>query len=119
MNPKRDYSPNVPPSVIRAKTTAGPAPEGMGTGLFASTNIQANEDVIYSKSPLVAVVETAHLADTCSWCFGRRQLLAEADGIAGDQHGIELKRCVGCRAVKYCDKVYVFVFFLWLLVVNC
>ena len=107
MHPKGDHHPHAPPSV-QTKATARPVAV-MGTGLFASTKVQACEDVIFSKSPFVAVVETPQLGDTCSGCFGRRQLLEEAGG--ENHHGVELKRCVGCRVVKYCDKVYIYMIF--------
>ncbi|KAL4965633.1 S-adenosylmethionine-dependent methyltransferase [Aspergillus stella-maris] len=42
--------------------------------------------------------DTARLKDTCSVCFGRRQLAA------GPEEQIVLRACTGCQVVKYCDK---------------
>jgi SET and MYND domain-containing protein len=67
----------------------------MGNGLFATGDINTGENVLHVKSPFAAVLDTPRLEDTCSACFGRRQL----DGVA------ELKGCTGCRVVKYCDRV--------------
>ena len=71
------------------------ASEGMGNGLFATSDIKVGEDVLHAKVPFVAVLDTARLDDTCSGCFGKRQM----------DIGAELKACTGCRVVKYCDRV--------------
>ncbi|KAL5365117.1 SET domain-containing protein [Aspergillus floccosus] len=80
------------PSDVRAKP--GPAPGGLGNGLFATENIKPGENILHIQSPFVAVLETQRLTDTCSGCFGKRQL----------ESGTELRACTGCQVVKYCDK---------------
>jgi SET and MYND domain-containing protein len=80
---------------MTTKTAPGPAPNGMGNGLFATTDIKVGEDVVRAKVPFVAVLDTPRLDDTCAACFGKRQMEA----------GTELKACTGCRVVKYCDRV--------------
>ncbi|GAB1211892.1 hypothetical protein ATERTT37_001016 [Aspergillus terreus] len=80
------------PSEFRAKP--GPAPDGLGTGLFATENIKPGENILHIQNPFVAVLETQRLTDTCSGCFGKRQL----------ESGTELRACTGCQVVKYCDK---------------
>lgn len=80
---------------VTTKTVPLPAPDGMGNGLFATTDIKVGEDAVHAKVPFVAVLDTPRLDDTCSACFGKRQMEA----------GTELKACTGCRIVKYCDRV--------------
>ncbi|KAL4927640.1 S-adenosylmethionine-dependent methyltransferase [Aspergillus undulatus] len=83
---------------IRAKATPGPAPSGSGRGLFATADIRNCENILHIQSPFVAVLDTARLDDTCSGCFGKRQLAS------GPDYEIALKACTGCQVVKYCDK---------------
>lgn len=85
---------NPMPSVT-TNTVSRPAPNEMGNGLFASTAIKTGEDVLHVQTPFVVVLDSPRLQDTCSGCFGKRQL----------DSGTELKACTGCRAVKYCDRV--------------
>ncbi|BCS03546.1 S-adenosylmethionine-dependent methyltransferase [Aspergillus luchuensis] len=80
---------------MNIKTTPQPAPGGLGRGLFASTDIAVGEDVLHIPVPFVAVLDTEHLGEVCSGCFGQRQL---------EEEGIALKGCRGCGVVKYCDK---------------
>ncbi|OJJ71851.1 hypothetical protein ASPBRDRAFT_125353 [Aspergillus brasiliensis CBS 101740] len=80
---------------MNTKTTPQPAPGGLGRGLFASTDIAVGEEVLHIPVPFVAVLDTEHLGDVCSGCFGQRQL---------EEEGIALKGCRGCGVVKYCDK---------------
>lgn len=80
---------------IAAKAEPRPAPGGMGNGLFATSDIKIGEDVVHAKLPFVAVLDTPRLEDTCSACFGKKQM----------ENGADLKGCTGCRTVKYCDRV--------------
>ncbi|RAK91029.1 SET and MYND domain protein [Aspergillus costaricaensis CBS 115574] len=80
---------------MNTKTTPQPAPGGLGRGLFASTDIAVGEEVLHLPVPFVAVLDTEHLGEVCSGCFGQRQL---------EEEGIALKGCRGCGVVKYCDK---------------
>ncbi|KKK12381.1 hypothetical protein P175DRAFT_0467687 [Aspergillus ochraceoroseus IBT 24754] len=80
---------------IQTKTTPGPAPGGLGRGLFASADVNSGDDILHIQSPFVAVLDTQRLEDTCSGCFGRKQLEDEA---------ISLRGCTGCQVVKYCDR---------------
>ncbi|KAJ5666982.1 hypothetical protein N7462_011391 [Penicillium macrosclerotiorum] len=81
------------PSVV-TRTVSCPAPNGMGNGLFATTDIKTGEDVLHAKTPFVAVLDSSRLEDTCAACFGKKQM----------ESGAELKACTGCRVVKYCDR---------------
>ena len=76
---------------------------GMGNGLFAISDIKVGEDVLHAKVPFVAVLDTSRLDDTCSGCFGKRQM----------ENSAELKACTGCRVVKYCDRVSFFHGLFW------
>ncbi|PWY70052.1 SET and MYND domain protein [Aspergillus eucalypticola CBS 122712] len=80
---------------MNTKTAPQPAPGGLGRGLFASTDIAVGEDVLHIPVSFVAVLDTEHLGEVCSGCFGQRQL---------EEEGIALKGCRGCGVVKYCDK---------------
>lgn len=82
---------------VHTRTTPGPAPNGLGNGLFASDDIRTGEDVLRISVPFVAVLDTPRLSDTCSGCFGKRQLNVGAD--------LDLRACTGCQVVKYCDRV--------------
>ncbi|OQD81784.1 hypothetical protein PENANT_c025G02281 [Penicillium antarcticum] len=79
---------------VETRTVPRQAPNGMGNGLFATTDIKPGEDVLHVKTPFVAVLDTPRLEDTCAGCFGKRQM----------ETGNELKACTGCRVVKYCDR---------------
>ena len=89
---------NALPS-LTTRTVVHTAPNGMGNGLFATDDIKIGEDVIHAKVPFVAVLDTPRLEDTCAGCFGKKQL----------ETGGGLKACTGCRVVKYCDRVSIYV----------
>ncbi|KAI9036710.1 S-adenosylmethionine-dependent methyltransferase [Aspergillus affinis] len=80
---------------VSTKANPGQAPGGLGKGLFASTSLKTGEDVLSIQNPFVAVLETPRLDDTCSGCFGKRQL---------ENVDAALKACTGCQVVKYCDR---------------
>ncbi|KAJ5711421.1 hypothetical protein N7488_005577 [Penicillium malachiteum] len=87
-------APQEPLPSVTTRTVPGPAPNGMGNGLFATEDIKVGEDVVHAKTPFVAILDSARLEDTCSGCFGKRQMAGNSD----------LKACTGCRVVKYCDR---------------
>ncbi|PYH47591.1 S-adenosylmethionine-dependent methyltransferase [Aspergillus saccharolyticus JOP 1030-1] len=84
------------PHTIPIRTTPLAAPDGLGRGLFATTNVAAGADVLHVSTPFVAVLDTHQLGQICSGCFGRRQL---------DDEDRRLRGCTGCQVVKYCDKI--------------
>jgi SET and MYND domain-containing protein len=91
-------------SIPVANTVAAvpkPTPNA-GTGLFAATTIYSGMNVCSFPTSLVAVLDTARLADTCSNCLGAKSY--EAREIA-TKNEVHLKTCSGCHVVKYCDKV--------------
>lgn len=81
---------------VQTKATSA-ATDGMGRGLFASSDISTGEDVVKISSSFVAVLNTPHLDDTCSGCLGKRHAFKDKP--------LNLKACTGCQVVKYCDKV--------------
>ncbi|RAH47039.1 S-adenosylmethionine-dependent methyltransferase [Aspergillus brunneoviolaceus CBS 621.78] len=81
--------------VTPARTTPSIAPDGLGRGLFAATDIGPGQDVLHISTPFVAVLDTHQLGDICSGCLGRRQL---------ENDDRRLKGCTGCQVVKYCDR---------------
>ncbi|KAE8148046.1 SET and MYND domain protein [Aspergillus avenaceus] len=85
---------DITPLSVRTKTTPGPAPGGLGRGLFATSTIQSGEDILTVSTPFVAVLDTQRLGDTCSGCLGRSSLEPQDN----------LRACTACQVVKYCDK---------------
>lgn len=81
---------------ITTKTVSGPAPNGMGNGLLATEDIKVGGDVVHAQTPFVAVLDSSRLDDTCSGCFGKRQM---------QEGNADLKACTGCLVVRYCDRV--------------
>ncbi|KAL4910422.1 hypothetical protein BDW74DRAFT_173878 [Aspergillus multicolor] len=81
------------------KTTPGPAPNGLGRGLFATRDLRACENVLHIENPFIAILETDRLDSTCSGCFGIGKNQRDAN-----ENGRILKACTGCHVVKYCDK---------------
>ncbi|KAJ5347130.1 zinc finger protein [Penicillium brevicompactum] len=79
---------------VTTKTVPRPAPNGMGNGLFATTDMNPGDTVLHIEAPFVAILDSPRLEDTCAGCFGKRQV----------ETGSELKACTGCRVVKYCDR---------------
>ncbi|KAF9885658.1 hypothetical protein FE257_012640 [Aspergillus nanangensis] len=79
---------------VHTRTVPGPAPNGLGQGLFASTDINPGEDVLHIDTPFVAVLDTQRLTDTCSGCFSQQEVAS----------GSELRACTGCRTVRYCNR---------------
>lgn len=76
-------------------------------GLFVSKAIPAGEEAFRIDRPLVAVLDSTHLKDTCSNCH---LWLAESgayldDGDAGERGKQKVKACLGCKVLKYCSKV--------------
>ncbi|PWY73707.1 SET and MYND domain protein [Aspergillus heteromorphus CBS 117.55] len=80
---------------MSSKTTPAPASDGLGRGLFASTDLAIGETVLHISTPFVAVLDKPRLEDTCSGCLGKRHL---------GSYENTLKACRGCHVVKYCDK---------------
>ncbi|KAL5343926.1 hypothetical protein BJX70DRAFT_3510 [Aspergillus crustosus] len=83
---------------LETKTAPGPAPNGQGRGLFATTDLRVGDTLLHVQEPFVAVLDSKRLEDTCSACFSQRQLAASPD------NGITLKACTGCKVIRYCDK---------------
>jgi len=100
--PANDLYKSIPPTLeIRSS-------EGRGRGLHAKIHLKPGVsasfhapaeikrstpgDVLLSVKPHVAVLSITHLDGYCSSCFG-----------AGN--GGELKRCTGCKTVRYCSPV--------------
>lgn len=82
-----------------------------GNGLFATRSLPAGELVLQLKRPLVGVLDTPRLEDTCSNCFAWS---SDSDGndmqlVLGNSTAVTatttVNACVGCRKVKYCSKV--------------
>lgn len=75
-----------------------------GDGAFASHGMQRNEIVMSAVKPLVAVLDTERLEDTCYRCFdtGNNSMFQQDEDPVDD---FKLSRCSGCRTVRYCGSV--------------
>lgn len=88
---------SLPDHIVPQKTSDA------GTCLFTSKELSAGELIFRIERPLVSVLDTARLRDTCEACF---LLLPENRGGGRDPDGrTVLKNCSGCRVVRYCCKV--------------
>lgn len=87
---------NLPPHIHTQKN-------GDGTGLFALEAIPPGVEILRIDRPLVSVLDSPHLKDTCSECYS---WLPE-NGDDGDLQRKGLRACQGCKITKYCCKVCV------------
>lgn len=85
------------PSYIHTET----CPNDAGTGLFALDAIPPGVEILRVERPLVCVLDSPRLKDTCSQCS---LWLPEHDGDRGVQNK-RLKCCQGCKVTRYCCKV--------------
>ena len=85
-----------------------------GNGLFAKKYIDAGQSIITIKRPLVALLDSQQLEDTCSNCF-RRNSAGDNDEV------IKVSACTGCQIVRYCGKVMFLLrpFSDWELLTKC
>lgn len=91
-----------------------------GKCLFTSKDIAPGELVFQIGRPLVLVLDASRLKETCEGCLqwetGGHVGSREGDDGRGTQCGRagedskRLKDCMGCKVVRYCGKVSVFVF---------
>ena len=75
-----------------------------GTSLFAEDAISPGVEILRIERPLVSVLDTAHLKDTCAEC----NLWLPEIGDHGDEQGPRnnrLRTCLGCKITRYCCKV--------------
>ena len=80
-----------------------------GTSLFASDAILPGVEILRVERPLVSVLDTAHLQDTCSEC----NLWFPESGHDQRPPSERLKTCLGCRVTRYCCKVgFLFLFYV-------
>ena len=84
-----------------------------GTSLFASDAIPPGVEILRVERPLVRVLDTAHLQDTCSEC----NLWFPEIGHDQRPPSERLKTCLGCKITRYCCKVGLLVSFYVILVV--
>ena len=78
-----------------------------GTSLFASDAIPPGVEILRVERPLVCVLDTAHLQDTCSEC----NLWFPETGHVQRSPSERLKTCLGCKITRYCCKVRFFFLF--------
>lgn len=77
-----------------------------GFGLAAAAVIPAAED-IFRKDQLLTIPDKNHLVSTCDHCF---RWLGDSINVQGRMYDATnnpavLKRCSGCRKVRYCSGV--------------
>lgn len=71
-----------------------------GDGLFATDTIPAGKEIFSVEQPLAYVLDTPHLLDTCVHCL--RKATKNDDSRTME---VKLKRCMGCKVVRYCGEV--------------
>ena len=86
----------APPSRIRTQRI----PDA-GTGLFASDAIPPGVEILRIDRPLVSVLDSPHLRDTCSDC----SLWLPENGHYWGPQTKRLKICQGCKTTRYCCTV--------------
>ena len=79
--------------------------DAAGNGLFASKACGAGEEIFRIDRPLISVLDSPHLRDTCSGCY--EWVPINGVGQSGEEKGpkIILRACQGCRVDRYCSKV--------------
>lgn len=89
------------------KTQIQPAPDGLGNGLFTTSEVAPGEQVVLIKRPFVAVLDTPRLKDSCCGCFTivDDTSVSSTNGQENEDWSSSLKTCTGCKVVKYCNKV--------------
>ena len=98
------------PSHIQPRSTSG-----AGTGLFTDHSIAAGAEIIRIDQPLVAVLDSPHLQNTCANCFlqlpssaddaAGNRVIALRDGDSNEREKRRLRSCLGCKVVRYCSQV--------------
>lgn len=84
-----------------------------GKGAFASRDMNVSEIIIRFTEPYLMALDTPRLSDTCykchnqpSTCNGRFSRSTEPEATHTNSDGDEfLKKCAGCKVVRYCDLV--------------
>lgn len=70
-----------------------------GHGLKASKDIEARDLIFQVRRPLIVALDTPRLNDTCYHCYRTLHGALVADN--GSENA--LKRCSGCKTVRYCS----------------
>jgi hypothetical protein len=87
----------------------------MGKGVFAKCDIALNQEVLEIHRPLVVVLDTPRLKDSCYWCHYWKEklwrgqysdLAADSENASEEQVG-KLLVCGGCGIVRFCGKVWI------------
>ncbi|KAK4948002.1 hypothetical protein LTR10_013055 [Elasticomyces elasticus] len=75
---------------------------GRGNATFSSKDVKAKSQLMFVAKPLIVALETAKLSTTCYSCL---QSTGESGSPFADlDHARNLKRCSGCKVVKFCDQ---------------
>lgn len=73
---------------------------GAGDGLFTTDAVRPGKEIFSVENPMAYVLDSSHLQDTCANCLGGAARHDEIDTMK-----LRLKRCKGCRVVRYCGEV--------------
>lgn len=82
---------------LPAGITLGPASATRGRSIVAARVFSPGDAIATFTGPSVAIPDSPHLAQTCSYC-----LAVAPDAEAGN--GTRVDVCTGCRTVCYCSK---------------
>ncbi len=75
-----------------------------GNSLFTTVSIEAGAEIFRVDRPLAYVLDSPNLQTTCANCLKKPSV--DETYIAEES----LKRCMGCKIVKYCSTVW----YIWL-----
>ncbi|KIV80913.1 hypothetical protein PV11_08379 [Exophiala sideris] len=75
---------------------------GRGNATFSSKDVKAKSQLMFVANPLIVALETAKLHTTCYFCL--RSTGESGSPFTDLDHARNLKRCSGCKVVKFCDQ---------------
>lgn len=76
-----------------------------GKGLFARCDIGFDKSIASVLHPLTEALDTDRLNDTCYYCLRSPTSLISGSDPTGMLAPETMKRCSGCKVVKYCNEV--------------
>ena len=80
---------------------------GAGSGVFASTDLIAGEEIFRVPDPLVSCTENAATEFICDFCFYFEKSKVDPSGrfLTDNDQSPMVTVCNGCKLVRYCTKV--------------
>lgn len=88
------------PTMYSAQRTKKQTVPGAGNGLFTTVAVGEGQEIFFLDHPLAYALDARRLQDTCANCLRK----ATEDGDFSTPE-VKLRRCMGCKVVKYCGEV--------------